>query len=166
FLLRSEAAILHLIHWSNFWGAPHTFVLFDEIEKASEAFWKLLLGILDKGTLTLGDNRKVDFSRTVICMTSNLGARQMSELLSGGIGFVPAAGLRPRQRSSISQRLHRAALDAANRNFSPEFMNRLDKVVVFESLSPKELEKILDIELSSVQKRVLALGSQPFALQY
>ena len=143
-----------------------TFILFDEIEKASEAFWKLLLGILDKGKLTLGDNRKVDLSRTVICMTSNLGARQMSELLSGGIGFVPAAGSRPEQRSSIGQRLHRTALDAANRYFSPEFMNRLDKVIVFENLGPADLDAILDIELSSVQKRVLALGSQPFVLQY
>src|SRR5262249_8309420 len=63
-------------------------VLFDEIEKASDALWQLLLGILDKATLTLGDNRRVDFSKTVVIMTSNLGAREMSELISGGIGFT------------------------------------------------------------------------------
>src|SRR5687767_7929674 len=67
-----------------------TFVLFDEIEKASDALWQLLLGILDKATLTLGDNRRVDFSRTVIMMTSNLGAKEMSELITGSIGFAPA----------------------------------------------------------------------------
>src|SRR3954464_5133919 len=66
-----------------------TLVLFDEIEKASDSLWQLLLGILDKATLTLGDNRRVDFSRTVVIMTSNLGAREMSEMISGGIGFAP-----------------------------------------------------------------------------
>src|SRR5919204_4445432 len=65
-------------------------VLFDEIEKASEAVWKLLLGILDKATLTLGDNRKVDFSKAIIFMTSNLGAKEMSQLLEGALGFAPA----------------------------------------------------------------------------
>ena len=67
-----------------------TFVLFDEIEKASDSLWQLLLGILDKATLTLGDNRRVDFSKTIVIMTSNLGAREMSEMISGGIGFAPA----------------------------------------------------------------------------
>src|ERR1051326_8157400 len=66
-----------------------TFVLFDEIEKASDALWQLLLGILDKATLTLGDNRRVDFSRTIVFMTSNLGASEMSRLTTGGIGFAP-----------------------------------------------------------------------------
>src|ERR687888_356988 len=69
-----------------------TLVLFDEIEKASDALWQLLLGILDKATLTLGDNRKVDFSQTMIFMTSNLGAKEMSELITGSIGFAPARG--------------------------------------------------------------------------
>src|ERR1051325_1815608 len=64
-------------------------VLFDEIEKASDSLWQLLLGILDKATLTLGDNRRVDFSKAMVIMTSNLGAREMSELISGGIGFAP-----------------------------------------------------------------------------
>src|SRR5258705_12914257 len=66
-----------------------TLVLFDEIEKASDSLWQLLLGILDKATLTLGDNRRVDFSRTMVVMTSNLRTREMSELISGGIGFAP-----------------------------------------------------------------------------
>src|SRR6266496_4176539 len=111
-------------------------VLFDEIEKASDSLWQLLLGILDKATLTLGDNRRVDFSRTMVVMTSNLGAREMSELISGGIGFAPA------QRShgltdwgnKIDDKIQRTAVQAAGRNFAPEFMNRIDKVVVFHSL--------------------------------
>ena len=71
-----------------------TLVLFDEIEKASDALWQLLLGILDKATLTLGDNRRVDFSKCMVIMTSNLGAREMSELISGGIGFAPGKGVK------------------------------------------------------------------------
>src|SRR5258706_13341876 len=67
-----------------------SFLLFDEIEKASDALWQLLLGILDKGVLTLGDNRKVNLSRTIIFMTSNLGASEMTRLMTGGIGFAPA----------------------------------------------------------------------------
>src|SRR5437660_9618495 len=69
-------------------------ILFDEIEKASDSLWQLLLGILDKATLTLGDNRRVDFTRAMVIMTSNLGAREMSELISGGIGFAPGKGVK------------------------------------------------------------------------
>jgi ATP-dependent Clp protease ATP-binding subunit ClpB len=139
-----------------------TFVLFDEIEKASESLWQLLLGILDKATLKLGDNRTVDFSRTVICMTSNLGARELTELVSGPIGFAPAG--RREQARPIKQKIHRAAIDAAKRHFSPEFMNRLDKVIVFKNLTSKDLAGILDLELSAVQNRIFAVGSKPFVL--
>jgi ATP-dependent Clp protease ATP-binding subunit ClpB len=96
-------------------------VLFDEIEKASDALWQLLLGILDKATLTLGDNRRVDFSRSIVVMTSNLGAREMSEMISGGIGFVQKAGI---VDNEVDQKIYRTAVDAARRKFSPEFMNR------------------------------------------
>ena len=143
-----------------------TFVLFDEIEKASESLWQLLLGILDKATLKLGDNRKVDFSRTIICMTSNLGARELSDLVSGSIGFAPLAANRE-EAGSMNQKMHRAAVDAAKRHFSPEFMNRLDKVIVFKSLAPKHLSAILDLELNAVQNRIFALasvGAKPFVL--
>ena len=140
-----------------------TFVLFDEIEKASESLWQLLLGILDKGTLKLGDNRKVDFSRTVICMTSNLGARELCDLVSVGIGFAPSTAKRE-EPGSVGQKMYRAAVDAAKRHFSPEFMNRLDKVIVFKSLTSKHLNAIIDIELNAVQNRILAVGSKPFVL--
>lgn len=134
-----------------------TFVLFDEIEKASDALWQLLLGILDKATLRLGDNRKVDFSRVIVFMTSNLGAGEMSRLASGGIGFAPRPG--PERFRDLDRNIYRVAVDAAKRKFSPEFMNRIDKVVVFETLSREQLGGILDIELHRVQSRILS--SQP-----
>ena len=126
-------------------------VLFDEIEKASDALWQLLLGILDKATLTLGDNRKVDFSRAMIFLTSNLGSKEMTNLMSGGLGFSD----RPRaSEEELDQRIYKAATEAARRKFSPEFMNRIDKVIVFRTLQRSTLEKILDIELGRVQERI------------
>lgn len=132
---------------------PFTLVLFDEIEKASDSFWQLLLGILDKATLTLGDNRRVDFSQAMIFMTSNLGAKEMSELITGSIGFAPARGRRLVE-DDVDQKIYRTALEAARRKFSPEFMNRIDKVIVFRSLKQQELSQILDLELRAVQRRV------------
>src|ERR1051325_8608732 len=110
-----------------------TFVLFDEIEKASDALWQLLLGILDKATLTLGDNRKVDFSHCMIFLTSNLGAKEMSELITGSIGFAPARG-RGMIEDEVDQKIYRTASEAAKRKFSPEFMNRIHKGGVFARL--------------------------------
>src|SRR5271166_1384373 len=136
-----------------------SFLLFDEIEKASDALWQLLLGILDKATLTLGDNRRVDLSQTIIFMTSNIGAMQLTELLQGGMGFIqpkdmPAKGL--------NEKVERTAVEAARRKFSPEFMNRLDKVVVFHPLKRNELDEVLDIELRQVQKRLWDCATSPF----
>jgi ATP-dependent Clp protease ATP-binding subunit ClpA len=140
-------------------------VLFDEIEKASDALWQLLLGILDKATLTLGDNRKVDFSRSLIIMTSNLGAREMSELVSGGIGFAPAPGARNAEDTEVDQKIYRTALEAARRKFSPEFMNRIDKVVVFRALKEHHLRQILDLELAAVQERIMRSAGAKFIFQ-
>jgi ATP-dependent Clp protease ATP-binding subunit ClpB len=134
-------------------------VLFDEIEKASDALWQLLLGILDKATLTLGDNRRVDFSHSIVIMTSNLGAREMSEMISGGIGFAPKAGV---VDNEVDQKIYRTALEAARRKFSPEFMNRIDKVVVFRSLRDAQLRQILDIELNAVQERITKGSGEKF----
>lgn len=137
-------------------------VLFDEIEKASDALWQLLLGILDKATLTLGDNRRVDFSRSIVIMTSNLGAREMSEMLSGGIGFAPKPGV---VDSEVDQKIYRTALEAARRKFSPEFMNRIDKVVVFRSLRDEHLRQILEIELGAVQERIMRGSGEKFVFK-
>jgi ATP-dependent Clp protease ATP-binding subunit ClpA len=137
-----------------------TVLLFDEIEKASDALWQLLLGILDKATLTLGDNRRVDLSHCVIVLTSNLGASEMNEMINGSMGF--------RQEpvfidARIDEKITRTAQEAARRKFSPEFMNRIDKVVVFKMLKPDHLEKILEIELGLVQQRILqATGNNQF----
>src|ERR1700730_10199514 len=128
------------------------FLLFDEIEKASDALWQLLLGMLDKATLTLGDNRRVDLSQTMIFLTSNLGGGEITELMTGGMGFVQP-GNKP--ADALDGKVERTAQEAARRKFSPEFMNRLDKVVVFHPLRPVQLEQILEIELAMVQRRVL-----------
>src|SRR5579885_1236962 len=136
-----------------------SFVLFDEIEKASDSLWQLLLGILDKATLTLGDNRRVDFSRTIIFMTSNLGSQEVTKLMSGGIGFASESAT---EDEELDHKIYRVAVEAARRKFSPEFMNRIDKVIVFRALRKEHLEKILDIELNKVQERIIsaAPGSQ------
>ncbi|MGA9996283.1 MAG: AAA family ATPase, partial [Pyrinomonadaceae bacterium] len=140
-------------------------VLFDEIEKASDSLWQLLLGILDKATLTLGDNRRVDFSRTMVIMTSNLGAREMSELISGGIGFAPAKGAKNPNDTEVDQKIYRTAVEAARRKFSPEFMNRIDKVVVFRSLKEHHLRQILELELQAVQDRIMLSAGTKFVFQ-
>jgi len=142
-----------------------TFVLFDEIEKASDSLWQLLVGILDKATLTLGDNRRVDFSKTIVILTSNLGAREMSDLISGGIGFAPNKADKAKEDNEIDTKIYRTALEAAKRKFSPEFMNRIDKVVVFRSLKEHHLSQILDIELAAVQQRITESAGTKFIFE-
>ena len=139
-----------------------TLLLFDEIEKASDALWQLLLGILDKATLTLGDNRRVDLSACLIVLTSNLGAGEMNDILSGGLGFAKSKRVE-RLDPRLDEKINRTAQEAARRKFSPEFMNRIDKVVVFKMLKPEHLENILEIELGMVQQRILqATGNHQF----
>jgi ATP-dependent Clp protease ATP-binding subunit ClpB len=110
-------------------AASHTeelklsFLLFDEIEKASDALWQLLLGMLDKATLTLGDNRRVDLSQTVIFLTSNLGGGEITELMQGGMAFVQP---KDKPTTGLNEKVKKTAVEAARRKFSPEFMNRLD----------------------------------------
>src|SRR5579863_6916418 len=129
-----------------------SFLLFDEIEKASDSLWQLLLGILDKATLPLGDNRRVDLSQCIIIMTSNLGTSEMSSLVDGGLGFAQKPTL---VDSSLDAKIDRTAVEAARRKFTPEFMNRIDKVVVFRTLRSEHLQQILEIELGMVQQRIL-----------
>jgi ATP-dependent Clp protease ATP-binding subunit ClpB len=136
-----------------------SFLLFDEIEKASDALWQLLLGMLDKATLTLGDNRRVDLSQTVIFLTSNLGGGEITELMTGGMGFVQPCH---KPNDGLDVKVERTAVEAARKKFSPEFLNRLDKVVVFHPLRDEQLEKILQIELEQVQRRVLETARGQF----
>ena len=137
-----------------------SFLLFDEIEKASDALWQLLLGILDKATLTLGDNRRVDLSQTMIFMTSNLGGVEITELMTGGMGFAPVE--RADTTVRLDEKVEKTAAEAAKRKFAPEFMNRIDKTVVFHPLRSEQLEQILEIELGMVQQRVLETAKGRF----
>src|SRR5436309_856524 len=142
-----------------------SFVLFDEIEKASDSLWNLLLGILDKATLTLGDNRKVDFSSAMVFLTSNLGATEMSSLLSPRLGFHVPSVEDTGSHAKLSARISGAGVAAARRKFTPEFINRLDKIVVFKSLGNEELRRIVDIEIEMVQQRIQsAAASKPFVV--
>ncbi|MGI8991588.1 MAG: AAA family ATPase [Bryobacteraceae bacterium] len=147
--------VLNQFHTDKF---KVSFVLFDEIEKASDSLWNLLLGILDKATLTLGDNRRVDFSRAMIFMTSNLGASEMGSILRPNLGFATSEVERRHREgqadANLNDKISRAGVEAARKKFTPEFMNRIDKVVVFRPLGAAELEKILNIELNILQQRI------------
>jgi ATP-dependent Clp protease ATP-binding subunit ClpA len=147
-LLSQEALDQH--HTAD---VPLSLVLFDEIEKGSDALWHLLLGILDKGILTLGDNRKVDFAQCLIFLTSNLGAKEMESLVGPGVGFSPVA--LAADGAVVKQRAENIGVQAARKRFSPEFMNRIDKTVVFHSLGDEELQRVLDLELAQVQRLIL-----------
>src|SRR5947207_5267459 len=144
-----------------------SFVLFDEIEKSSDALWNLLLGVLDKATLTLGDNRRVDFSRALIFMTSNLGASEMGSLMHPNMGFAVSEMQKLLDSGHVddklSAKISKAGVEAARKKFTPEFMNRIDKTVVFHALGQDELRKILDLELNILQQRLFnSPNASPF----
>ena len=116
-----------------------------------------------KATLTLGDNRKVDFSAAMIFLTSNLGAAEMSSLVSPRLGFHAPSVDDTSCSGKLSARISRTGIAAARRKFTPEFINRLDNIVVFKSLGREELRRIVDIELEMVQQRIqTAAASKPF----
>ena len=129
-------------------GFELSVLLFDEIEKSSDALWQLMLGILDKATLTLGDNRKVDFSKVIIVMTSNLGAKKLHEK---GYGFTATEEI----EIIDDVRASRVAQEAAKRHFTPEFMNRIDHAVVFKTLTKPQIAEIMHIELGLIQMLML-----------
>ena len=116
-------------------------ILFDEIEKASDSLWQLLLGVLDKATLTLGDNTKTDFKNSIIVLTSNLGSKDMNALLRGGIGYKPEKIVVTEEKNAST------ALNAARKHFTPEFMNRLDYVATFNTLTKEQIKKVMAIEI-------------------
>jgi ATP-dependent Clp protease ATP-binding subunit ClpB len=139
---------------------PFTVILFDEIEKANDSLWQLLLGILDKGRLTLGTNKEVDLSRCFIFLTSNIGSRSVSDILAPGMGFVRETN---ESDEKIHQRIEDAVLWSAKRTFAPEFLNRLDHKVVFQRLTTPEMRKILDLELRKIENR---LGQRGDAIEF
>lgn len=135
--------------------APFTLLLFDEIEKANDSLWQLLLGILDKARLTLGNNKEVDLSSCFVFLTSNVGSRSVSDILAPGLGFT--AG-RTEQESVVQRRVEKAVLWTARRTFPPEFLNRIDHRIVFQQLERPQLEAILGIELSKIRTRLCNRG--------
>ena len=139
-------------------------VLFDEIEKASPSLTRLLLGVLDKATLRLGDNNVVNFERSLIFLTSNVGARGMQEELGPGMGFNRAAA--EADASPDAMRLEAIATRAARKKFAPEFMNRLDSVVTYRPLTGDALNEILDLQIRELQDHIDGrLGSRAFRVE-
>ena len=133
---------------------PYSVVLLDEIEKAHPDVFNILLQMLDEGHLTDSLGRKVDFKNTVIIMTSNIGTREL-EQFGRGVGFRTDEGADEQRQQSILKKALRKA-------FTPEFLNRIDDVVIFNALSKKEIEQIVDLELTEIYKRV---EDQGFALE-
>jgi ATP-dependent Clp protease ATP-binding subunit ClpC len=130
---------------------PYSVVLFDEIEKAHPDVFNILLQILDEGRLTDGQGRKVDFSNTVIIMTSNVGARDIAQTGTIGFGAGGAGGLSDRE---IKQRV----TGELKKLFRPEFLNRIDEVVVFKSLTPEQLRRIVDLMVGELRGRLIGQG--------
>ncbi len=143
-------------------GQPISIVLFDEVEKAHPVIWSSLLGILEEGSLTLGDNRTVDFTRTIVLMTSNVGSRAMGELLNPHrVGFTfGTAG-----KASGGRGLRAAVLDAARGHFPLEFLNRFDEKLVYEPLGREALEKIFEKFLDEIHQRALDQARMPLLLR-
>jgi ATP-dependent Clp protease ATP-binding subunit ClpB len=137
-------------------------VLFDEVEKASDALWNLLLGILDKGTLSLGDGRQTDFSRAFIFLTSNLGASEMEGLVRPRWGFGTLPKVQDDEGAELTSKISRVGVEAARKKFTPEFINRLDAMVVFNALGEAQLRQVIEIELRRVQQRILNSKAVPF----
>jgi ATP-dependent Clp protease ATP-binding subunit ClpA/CheY-like chemotaxis protein len=126
-------------------------VLFDEIEKAAPSVTRLLLGILDKARLRLGDNSEVDFEKSLIFFTSNLGAREMLKELRPGMGFQATA---PSQRSDLTGKLEDIALSSVRKMFSPEFINRIDAVITYQPLDKQSFDLILEHQIRDLQDHV------------
>jgi CheY-like chemotaxis protein len=144
-------------------GCDLSLVLFDEVEKAAPTLTVLLLGILDKGTLNLGDNSVVSFERSFIFLTSNLGAREMSKEVQPDIGFQPTDHRTP---AEIAGRLESIGLAAVRKRFSPEFVNRIDVVVTYQPLDNESLAKIVDHHIEELQRHVYTrLGDKSFEIE-
>ena len=135
-------------------------ILFDEIEKANDALWRLLLGILDKGSLALANGTDVDFTNSFIFMTSNIGSKEISSVHTG-YGFTPVEEL----HGDLNTRINNIAIAAALKHFSPEFINRLDGITVFNTLDEKQVRQVLELEFGTVQGRIL-LSDTPFVVTY
>ncbi len=146
--------------------SPHSdlsIVLFDEVEKAAPSLVQLLLGVLDRAILHLGDNTTVNFEKSLIFMTSNAGAKEMQELLRPKFGFPREATLDP---AELGNRLDRVGRLAIQKRFPPEFVNRIDVIVTYHPLSEESLQAILDQQLEAFQRHVIErLGEGAFRIE-
>jgi CheY-like chemotaxis protein len=141
-------------------------VLFDEIEKAAPSLARLLLGVLDKGRLTLGDNTVIGFEKTLIFFTSNLGAREMMRELKPCFGFEVAASVPRGEEPNVMAKLEAVGLNAVRKHFSAEFVNRLDAVITYQALSTESLRGILQQQILELQEHVnCRLGPNGFSIQ-
>lgn len=144
--------------------SPLSLVLFDEIEKAAPSMTRILLGLLDKGTLRLGDNSNVNFEKALVFLTSNLGAAAMMKELNPGFGYrsfstPPAAG-------DVHRKIEGIGLRAVRKRFSPEFVNRIDSVITYQPLSNEALAEILELELENLRRLIaIRLGPRSFGLE-
>ena len=133
-------------------------VLFDEIEKAAPSMTRLLLGVLDKGVLRLGDNSTVNFEKSLVFLTSNLGAREMMREINPEFGFQ---SVKSSERSDLTSKLQNIALVAVRKRFSPEFVNRIDCIITYQPLTPESLSAILDKQIADLQNHVNTRSGQP-----
>jgi ATP-dependent Clp protease ATP-binding subunit ClpC len=129
---------------------PYSVVLLDEIEKAHPDVFHILLQVMDEGRITDSLGRRIDFKNTILIMTSNIGSRQLSDF-GRGIGFTSPDATDPNQASSVIQK-------ALKKAFAPEFLNRIDDVIMFNPLTEKDIHKIIDIELKGLFERVKSLN--------
>jgi len=137
--------------------------LFDEIEKAAPSMTRLLLGVLDKGILRLGDNSSVNFEKSLVFLTSNLGAREMMREINPDFGFQAVKGM---ERSDLASKLQNIALVAVRKRFSPEFVNRIDCIITYQPLTAESLTAILDHHITDLQNHVnTRLGNRSFTLE-
>jgi ATP-dependent Clp protease ATP-binding subunit ClpA/CheY-like chemotaxis protein len=138
-------------------------VLFDEIEKAAPSMTRLLLGVLDKGLLRLGDNSTVNFEKSLVFLTSNLGAREMMREINPEFGFQ---SVKSGERADLSSKLQSIALVSVRKRFSPEFVNRIDCIITYQPLTPEALSAILDHQITDLQNHVnTRLGNRSFTLE-
>lgn len=138
---------------------PYSIILLDEIEKAHQNVYNMLLQVLDEGRLTDGNGRLVDFRNTIIIMTSNAGTRQLKDF-GRGVGFGASGNLGISKSESDKEHARSIIQKALSKQFAPEFLNRLDEIITFDQLDLQAIKKIVDIELTSLYKRVETLGYQ------
>ena len=144
-------------------------VLFDEIEKAASSMTRLLLGVLDKAALRLGDNTTVNFERTLIFLTSNVGARELRREIAPDFGFealIPAPAVSTESPNGPGQKLDRVGASAVRRRFPPEFVNRIDAVITYRPLGASDLVEILQQQLDALDRHIhKRLGTRAFTLE-